>query len=150
MSNIQRGFSLIELMIVVAIVGILASIGLPTFQDYLVRARVTEGLQLAGVAERIVTENAMNATPRLDIGWQPLASATANVHSIEVDPQTGVISVQYSRRAADIQLWLTPRSASQPLSASREPQGLVEWRCSTDPQHFGKVPAACRNRAATS
>jgi type IV pilus assembly protein PilA len=145
MSNIQRGFSLIELMIVVAVLGVLASIGFPTFQDYLVRARVAEGLQLAGVAERIVTENAMNATPRLDIGWQPHASATASVHAIKVDPHTGVISVQYNRRAGDIQLWLTPRSASQPLAASREPQGIVEWSCSTEPQHFGKVPATCRN-----
>ena len=56
----QKGFTLIELMIVVAIIGILAAVALPAYQDYTVRAKVTEGLSLAGAAKTAVAENAAN------------------------------------------------------------------------------------------
>lgn len=59
----HQGFTLIELMIVVAIVGILAVIAIPTYQNNIVRAKVTEGLVLAGEAKTIVMENALNAQP---------------------------------------------------------------------------------------
>ena len=54
--NLQKGFTLIELMIVVAIIGILAAIALPAYQDYTVRAKVTEGLNMAGAAKLAVAE----------------------------------------------------------------------------------------------
>ena len=59
MKRIQQGFTLIELMIVVAIIGILAAIALPAYQDYTIRARVSEGIMAAGGCKTAVAEYAL-------------------------------------------------------------------------------------------
>ena len=92
--TLQKGFTLIELMIVVAIIGILAAVALPAYQDYTVRAKVTEGLSLAGSAKTSVTENAANGAPYKS-GWTP-PPATKNVGSVIVDDAAGFITVTYT------------------------------------------------------
>lgn len=95
--NAQKGFTLIELMIVVAIIGILAAVALPAYQDYTVRARVSEGLVLASAAKLAVAENASNAQP-FRLGWTK-ALPTTNVADIEIDDDNGEITITYTGAA---------------------------------------------------
>jgi type IV pilus assembly protein PilA len=142
----QQGFTLIELMIVVAIIGILAAIAIPAYQDYTIRAQVSEGLNLAGGAKAAVSEYTM------DRGSFPSTNVIAGIsNAVDINGSYvtsvtvgagGVISVLYggSKPAHAIlggaRLTLTPATNA----------GSVEWVCASGaPAIAAKhLPAACR------
>ncbi|MGV3725714.1 pilin [Hydrogenophaga sp.] len=128
--SLQKGFTLIELMIVVAIIGILAAVALPAYQDYTVRARVTEGLTLASAAKTAVSENAANGLAFAS-GWTA-PQPTANVTSVGIASANGEITVTYTGRvgAGAPTLVLAPRDGANALTALTVPtSGSVTWNC---------------------
>jgi type IV pilus assembly protein PilA len=158
MKKVQQGFTLIELMIVVAIIGILAAIAIPAYQDYTIRAQVSEGLNLASGAKAAVSESFM------DRGVMPANNTAAGMETstnitgkyvsgvaVTATGTNGTITVTYASG--------TPQSANASINAASliltgdgtTTPGSVNWICtggttgtnplSTNPKW---LPSACR------
>ncbi|NND56668.1 MAG: pilin [Xanthomonadales bacterium] len=146
MKRVSKGFTLIELMIVIAIVAILLALALPAYQDYTIRAKVTEGLSVAASPKLAVSETCQSdplATPADDSGYVFVAGADDDdyVASVTVGgtcaAPTVTVVTQNTGAATNPTLLLT--------GDVQVGSGQIEWDCTTTaglPQH---VPTSCRS-----
>jgi|26BtaG_2_1085354.scaffolds.fasta_scaffold03302_4 type IV pilus assembly protein PilA len=138
--NAQKGFTLIELMIVIAIIGILAAIALPAYQDYTVRARAAEALTAASAVKTTVTENISSNGGTIPAGAAACSGFTAptvatnNVSTVECTAGTGVIKVTTTTKAGATVFTLTPSATVNG----------VTWACSVPSDKAKFAPAECR------
>jgi len=164
MQKVQQGFTLIELMIVVAIIGILAAVALPAYQDYTIRAKVTEIILAADTCKTTVTEAAQTAnvlpgaglygcevagTAASPVSQYVLSVATVGAGQILVTA-TGISGLG---GAANGQITLTPSAAvgattAASVTAITPGSGVAQWVCgtggTTTPMNPKYLPSSCR------
>lgn len=155
-SRVSKGFTLIELMIGIAIIGVLSAIAIPAFQDYLNRSKVTELVNLAqackaGVVEVAATNNAWPANAAVAGCQATLANTSRYASRLVVGPNSGRIQVNFRANAVargvaqTDYIALIPWTGTALQTDARTP--ISQWRCVTNivGDMLRYIPASCRN-----
>jgi len=142
----QKGFTLIELMIVIAIIGILAAIAIPAYQDYTIRSKVAEGLNLSGASKLAVSEThdsegSFQAADNASYGLPAAASINGNyVSSVGVTSDAGEITITYNQ-----ELGGNPTANGKTIIMTPTArQGSMTWDCTGGDQEAKYRPSECR------
>ena len=141
MKNIQKGFTLIELMIVIAIIAILAAIALPAYQDYATRAKVSEVIVMTEPAKLAVSETASSLGTLAQVtaanSGYVFPGATSYVSGVAITDTTGVVTATSTVPGAGGTIVYTPTTVGGASSAQ------LTWKCTTT-INTKYVPASCR------
>jgi type IV pilus assembly protein PilA len=155
MRSMQKGFTLIELMIVVAIIGILAAVALPAYQDYTVRAKMSEVVLAASACRTTITEvyqsGSGTAPTANNWGCESASAASKYVASVATDAN-GVVTVTatgFNNTAIDgMTIHLTPyKDATTAMVATNIGASIFQWKCgpgTSNPMPSKYLPGSCR------
>jgi len=146
MQKSQQGFTLIELMIVVAIIGILASIAIPAYQDYTIRAKISEGLGIAAAAKTSVSEYFISQNT------MPATATAAGVNVAQTTPYVGGVSYAVAAGVASIKIHYRTSLSSQidgthdtiEFKGTGSSTSGVRWNCTAGTLLAKYRPANCR------
>jgi type IV pilus assembly protein PilA len=167
MKAVQKGFTLIELMIVVAIIGILAAVALPAYQDYTARAKMSEVILAGSACRTSITETVQSASGNLPAGGQwgcesnvadthPISKyvnmiETSEIGEVRVQIATGAINSDLSGRYVYLKPYSDAAGTQALVNATSAGDAIARWDCGGDggdPNMDKFLPGSCRSALA--